>query len=117
MRRVDPGIVMRISEKLLLALTLLLLLAGAAGKAKALTPGAAGQDHGAEPTARLTQKPEDGRGQPVFGKITAIKKGSIELAKPDGSTVTVKFTDKTEFRRDRQETKLPHFTEGEVETV
>src|SRR6266850_4716235 len=117
MRRVDTGIFMRISEKLLLPLSLLLLLAATAGRAKALTPGAAGQDHGAEPTARLTQKPEDGRGQPVFGKITVINRGSLELAKPDGSTVTVKFTDRTEFRRDRQEAKLADFKIGDVVIV
>src|SRR5690242_4649836 len=95
----------------------LLLLLGAAVGAPLLVPQAVGQDRGAEAAARLTQRPEDGRGQPVFGKITAINKSSLELAKPDGSTVTVKFTDKTEYRRDRQEAKLADFKVGDVVIV
>src|SRR5882762_8656663 len=105
-------IVMRMHGKQLLPFSLLFLLAATAAAAKALTPGAAGQDQGAAPTARPPQKLEEGRGQPAFGKITAINKGSLELAKPDGSTLTVKFTDKTEYRRDRQEAKLADFKVG-----
>jgi uncharacterized protein DUF5666 len=100
-----------------LRLSSLLLLAATAGFAQVPAVSAVGQDHGEPPTARLTQRPEDGRGQPVFGKITAINKGSFELAKPDGTTMTVKFTDKTEFRRDRQGVKLSDFKVGDVVIV
>jgi hypothetical protein len=49
-----------------------------------------------------------------LGKITAINKGSLELTKPDGTTVTVKITDKTEYRKDRQAAKLADFKAGDV---
>lgn len=75
------------------------------------------QNQAAEPLERSAQRPEDGRGQPVFGKITAINKASIELSKPDGSTITVRITDKTTYRRDRQEGKLADFKVGDVVIV
>ena len=93
---------------------LLFLLAAAAGQAQTSAPAAPGQEQGAPPTARLTQRPEDGRGQPLLGKITAINKGSLELAKPDGATVAVKITDKTEYRKDRQSAKLEDFKIGDM---
>ncbi len=111
------GIVMTVHGKQFLRFSLLALLAATSGRAQAPAPGAAGQDQGAGSTARLTQGPEDGRGQPLFGKITAINKGSMELARPDGSTVTVKFSEKTEYRRDRQGAKLSDFKVGDVVIV
>src|SRR5712692_1940076 len=108
------GIVMIMHGKQFLRFNLLVLLAATVGQAQAPSPGAAGQDQGVGSTARLTQRPEDGRGQPLFRKITAINKGSFELAKPDGSTVTVKFTDKTEYRTHLQGAKLSDFKVGDV---
>jgi len=101
--------------KQLFRLILAMSLAATAGRAQ--SPESAGPDQGAEPNAKLTQNPEDRRGRPVFGKITAVNKESFELAKPDGSTVTVRFTDKTEYRRDRQEAKLADFKVGDVVVV
>jgi hypothetical protein len=95
-------------------LSLLLLFSSTIGRGQAPAPPAQSQDQGAAPTARLTQRPEDGRALPLFGKITAINKGSLELAKPDGSTATVKLTDKTEYRRDRQGAKLGDFKVGDM---
>jgi hypothetical protein len=92
-------------------LSLLVLLFAAIGGAQAPAPG---QEQGSAPSAGLTQRPEDGRGLPLIGKITAIHKGSMELAKPDGSTAAVKLTDKTEYRKDRQEAKLADFKVGEM---
>ena len=63
---------------------------------------------------RMMQGPGEGRGQAVFGKITAMKEGSLELARPDGSTATVKITGKTEFRKDRQSAKLTDFKVGDM---
>jgi hypothetical protein len=60
------------------------------------------------------QGPRAGRGQPLFGKIAAISNGTVQVAKPDGSTATVKITDKTEFRKDRQEAKLADFKVGDL---
>src|SRR6266849_5144388 len=117
MRRFAMGIVVIMHGKQFLRFSLLVLLAATVGRAQAPAPGAAGQDQGAGSTARLTQGPEDGRGQPLFGKITAINKGSFELARPDGSTVTVKFSEKTEYRRDRQGAKLSDFKVGDVVIV
>jgi hypothetical protein len=38
----------------------------------------------------------------------------MELAKPDGSTATVKLTDKTEYHKDRQSAKLADFKVGDL---
>jgi len=111
------GIIRMIRGQQFLCLGLLLLIAVTAGQAQAPATSSDGQGQGGEPTARLMQRPEDGRGQPVFGKITAVNKGSFELAKPDGSTVTVKFTDKTEFHRDRQGAKPADFKVGDIVIV
>jgi hypothetical protein len=51
---------------------------------------------------------------PVMGKITSIKNGALELSTPDGSTVSVKLSDKTEFRKDRQPAKLGDFKVGDM---
>ena len=59
----------------------------------------------------------EGRGQGIFGKITAISKGTVEVAKMDGSTATAKITDKTEFRKDRQSAKLEDFKVGDMVMV
>ena len=53
----------------------------------------------------------EGHGTP--GKIAAIHGNSLQLTKPDGSTVTVNLTDKTEFRKDRQPAKLSDFKIGD----
>jgi len=95
-------------------LGLLVLLPAAAVRAQAPAPATAGPGQGAAVTERLTQRPDDGPGLPLLGKITAISKGSMELAKPDGSTATVKLTDKTEYRRDRQGAKLGDFKVGDM---
>lgn len=62
------------------------------------------------------QGPREGRGG-LFGKITSIGNGTIELAKPDGTTATVRITDKTQFRKDRQEAKLADFKVGDLVMV
>jgi hypothetical protein len=95
-------------------LGLLVLLPATAVRAQAPAPATTGPEQGVAVTERLAQRPEDGRGLPLLGKITAISKGSMELAKPDGSTATVKLTDKTEYRRDRQGAKLGDFKVGDM---
>lgn len=74
-----------------------------------------GQEQGVPPRGGRGQGrggPMEGRG--IAGKITAINSGSIEITKPDGTTVTVKLTDKTEFRRDRQPAKIADFKVGDL---
>ena len=101
-------------EKQICRVSLLFLLLATMGRAQSLAPAAQGQKQGAPPGARLAQTPNDGRGVPAFGKITAIGKGSIEVAKPDGGTVAVKITGKTEFRKDRQSAKREDFKVGDL---
>jgi preprotein translocase subunit YajC len=104
---------MKIQGKPFARLSLLFLASGTI--AVALTAGAAAmsQDQGAPPPGGQRRGPNDGPGQPLIGKITAIKDGAVELAKPDGTTVTIKITDKTEYRKDRQPAKLGDFKVGD----
>jgi len=53
-------------------------------------------------------------GHGTLGKITAINSGSIEITRPDGTSLTVKLTDQTEFRKDRQPAKLADFKVGDL---
>jgi hypothetical protein len=113
-RTLQRGMVMIEYGKQFCRLSSLVLLFATIGWGQAPALASAGQEQGPVVTERLTQRPEDGRGLPLFGKITAIHKGSIELAKPDGSTAEVKLTDKTEYRKDRQGAKLADFKVGEM---
>jgi Cu/Ag efflux protein CusF len=56
-------------------------------------------------------------GRPVFGKITAIHDGSLDIAGMDGQALTVKLTPQTEFRKDREAAKLTDFKVGDVVMV
>ena len=72
------------------------------------------QTHGQPPAGDRGPRhggPREGHGIP--GKIAAIHGNSLQLTKPDGSTVTVNLTDKTEFRKDRQPAKLSDFKIGD----
>lgn len=108
------GIVMMMHGKQLCRLSLFFLLVATTGQAQAPAPSAPGQEQGAPSAAGQRRGPNDGRGQGLFGKITAINKGSLELAKPDGTTVAVKITVKTEYRKDRQGAKLEDFKVGDI---
>jgi len=110
--RVCHGIVMMMHGKPFYRLSLLFLLVAATGQAQA--PAAPGQEQGAPPAPGQRRGPNDGQGQGLLGKITAVNKGSLELAKPDGTTVAVKITDKTEYRKDRQVARLEDFKVGDV---
>ena len=59
--------------------------------------------------------PRDGHG--TIGKITAMNGKSLQVAKPDGSTVTVNLTDKTEYRKDRQPAQFSDFKVGDFVMV
>jgi hypothetical protein len=94
-------------------LTFLLLLA--AIPALSQDPSSSPAQESSPPAgAGRMQGPREGRGQPLFGKIAAINNGTVQVAKPDGTTATVKITDKTEFRKDRQEAKLADFKVGDL---
>lgn len=60
---------------------------------------------------------QEGGGRPLFGKITAVRDGALEITGPDGNVVTVKLTAQTEFRKDRQPAKASDFKVGELVMV
>ena len=97
-----------------LRLSLLFVLAATVSRAEAPTTAEPAQEQGTPPAVGQRPGPNESRGQPLVGKITAINKASLELAKPDGTMVTVKTTDKTEFRKDRQAAKLEDFKAGDM---
>lgn len=88
------------------------LCLGILGLSLAVTPAFA-QDAAPPQGPGQTQR-EEGRGRGVAGKITSIKDGALELTRMDGATVTVKLTDKTEYRKDRQSAKLSDFKVGDI---
>lgn len=94
-----------------LRLSLLLLLGATAVLAQ--DPVTPRQPQQSSPTGEEL-RPQDGRGRGVVGKITAIKDGALELVRMDGARVTVKLTDKTEYRKDRQSAKLADFKVGDA---
>jgi hypothetical protein len=69
------------------------------------------------PNASANQTPGDERRMPLFGKITAIHDSIIDISNPNGETVTVKLTPKTEFRKDREAAKRTDFKVGDVIVV
>jgi hypothetical protein len=72
-----------------------------------------------EPQApdRDRQRPDSDRRMPLFGKITAVREGALEIQNPSGETVIVKLTGQTEFRKDRQAAKRSDFKVGDVIVV
>src|SRR5450432_90312 len=98
----------------LLKVPFLILLASLSGAITliAVSPANA-QDPGA-PAAPLSQ---DGRPAPLFGRIAAVHDASLDVTDPNGATVTVKLSDKTEFRKDRQPAKRSDFKVGDLVIV
>ena len=58
-----------------------------------------------------------GRARGVFGKITALETDSIEVARPDGTKVSVKLTASTEFRKEREAAKISDFKVGDAVVI
>ena len=78
-------------------------------------------EHNQEPAApdgrEGSRRGPEGRGRGVFGKISAIQKGAIEITSSDGTKISAKLTDKTEFRKDRQPAKFADFKVGDSVVV
>lgn len=55
--------------------------------------------------------------RPLFGKITALHDGSLEITKPDGGLVVVKLTNQTVYRKDRADAKITDFKVGDAVVV
>jgi len=66
---------------------------------------------------RDRQGPEGERRMPLFGKITVVHEGTLEIQNPNGETVVVKLTAQTEFRKNRQAAKRSDFKVGDVIVV
>ncbi|HEY2823461.1 MAG TPA: DUF5666 domain-containing protein [Candidatus Acidoferrum sp.] len=56
----------------------------------------------------------DERHLPLFGKITALHDGSIDVLDTNGDTISVKFNGQTQFRKDRQPAKRTDFKVGDI---
>ncbi|MBZ5527742.1 MAG: DUF5666 domain-containing protein [Acidobacteriia bacterium] len=101
----------------ILSFSFVLLFAGTAAQAQApaATPEQS-REQGASPAGQKQERTGRGeeRGQPLFGKITAISGESLELSKPNGTSASLKITGKTEFRKDRQPAKLADFRVGDM---
>jgi hypothetical protein len=65
---------------------------------------------------RVWQSQEGGQ-RPLFGKITAMRDGAMDITRADGQVVTVKLTDQTEFRKDREAAKITDFKVGDLVMV
>lgn len=94
----------------------LFLSIGIATPAQTPDPQSAPQDQlpGPPPGSRHGGA-RDGHG--TIGKITAIHGNSLQISRPDGSSVTVNLTDKTEYRKDRQPAQLSDFKVGDFVMV
>ncbi len=86
----------------------------AAGGIRAQEPVA---PQGQEPAQSGRRGAEGERGRGLFGKIGAIRADSIDITRADGSTVTVKLGDKTEYRKGREPAKLADFKVGDSQTI
>jgi hypothetical protein len=90
----------------------LFLSIGIATPAQTPDPQSASQDQAQGPP--LGSRHGGAReGHGTIGKITAIHGNSLQLARPDGSSVTINLTDKTEYRKDRQPAQLSDFKVGD----
>ena len=102
--------------RLLLSLSLFLVMAGV-NRAQTSDAPPPPQDQTQAPPAEGGRGPDRGgsmmRGHGTIGKITSMTADSLVVTRPDGTTVTVKLTDKTEFHKDRQPAKLADFKVGD----
>ena len=108
------------NRKHIYLLSFLFLSIGVASPAQTPDSPSATQDQAQSPTtgaARGTRRggAQDGHG--TIGKITAIHGNSLQIARPDGSTVTINLSDKTEYRKDRQPAQLSDFKVGDFVMV
>lgn len=81
----------------------------------------ANQDANGNPPQRQGQGRGWSEGQngprPLFGRITSMSAGTIVLTRQDGQTVTVKLTDQTEFRKEREKATAADFKVGDMVMV
>lgn len=91
----------------------------AVGGLISFVPAGQAQDAGNPPAEQGgpgRRGPENGP-RPVFGKITSMQNGVMEIASADGQTLKVKYSDQTQFRKDRQPAKAADFKVGDLVAV
>ena len=100
---------------------LLFLPAGFLCQGQSTNPPASPQEASPAPSPDAGRRqggrrgPMEGHG--TIGQITAIQGDSLTVTRPDGTQVSVKLTDKTEFRKDRQPAKQADFKVGDFVMV
>ena len=92
-------------------------LAGAQTSQAGATQAPAGPAATTQGEPEVVRRAGQGRGQGVFGKISAIQTDSIEVTAADGTKASIKLTSSTEFRKDRQPAKLSDFKVGDTVVV
>ena len=76
-----------------------------------------------EPSTTMQSEPDaspgkqQGRGRPLFGKISAIQNDAMEIMRQDGTKISIKITSSTEFRKERQAAKIGDFKVGDAVIV
>lgn len=55
--------------------------------------------------------------RPLMGKITSVSAGTMVISKQDGTTVTIKVTEQTEFRKERAPATAADFKVGDTVMV
>jgi len=90
-------------------LMLLLTLLASPNAARAQSPSG-GQEQ--SPPAEGPRQRGHFRGNAVFGRIQSISPTEMKLEAADGSTVTVRISDKTQFRMEQETAKLEDFKAG-----
>jgi Domain of unknown function (DUF5666) len=75
---------------------------------------ARGQDEPGAPAPQQQGRRGQGGERPLFGKITAMRDGAMDITGQDGQVVTVKVTAQTEFRKDREPAKAADFKVGDT---
>ena len=101
------------------SIVVLALLTTAPARSRAQSPSTDSNQPSSAPLNEMQGGPPGapvagpGRGRGVFGKITAIQNDAIEVARPDGTKLSVKLTAATEFRKERKAAKLSDFKVGD----
>jgi hypothetical protein len=80
-------------------------------------PAGGAGTNGPQPRQGRGWEGQEGGQRPIFGKITAVHDGGMEITRPDGTVVSVKLTAQTEFRKDRESAKATDFKVGDTVIV
>src|SRR2546427_11150486 len=100
---------------------LLMMILVPSGRAQSQQPNTDAAPPG--PPTTMQGEPEaspgkqQGRGRPMFGKISGIQNDAMEITRQDGTQFSIKLTSSTEFRKERQPAKIGDFKVGDAVIV